>query len=475
MLTTVFAVCVALVDLTVLCVAIARPHRTPASRVAWVAVILLLPLAGIAAYLLLGETSIGRKRLHRMSEAKRVLPLPEADPLPVELPAASRSAFELVRSINHFGPTAGNTVTLAPTAEAVMAELEADIDGASETVHISFYIWLSDHSGKRIADAVSRAARRGVTCRIMVDALGSRKFVGSPLWLQMRDAGAQVVAAMDELPRAGHLTFGRLDLRNHCKIVVVDDRVAYCGSRNCADPEFAPKARFGPWVDVFFRLQGPVVAQEQWLFASNWMVETGERIDLPPRAASDPAGEPGAGAIAAVFGTGPSGQGVMSAAFVSTISAASESVVITTPYFAPDAPLLQAICSAPRRGVETTLILPARNDSRLTAATARSHYEELLQAGVRLYEYPLGLLHSKTLVVDGHLSLVGSANMDRRSLELDDENNLLVDSVEVTAALAVRQAEYLAASTEIGLAEVEAWPFWRRLANNATAMLSPLL
>ncbi len=460
------------VHIVVLCMALVRPHRSPAARVAWVAVIVFLPLVGIVAYLFLGETSIGHDRVRRLREAEESLPRPAPGIRP-PLDLSAGPAFALVESINGFPPTAGNTVTLAPTPEAAIDELAADIEAAVETVHISFYIWLDDDSGGRIADAVASAARRGVTCRVMVDALGSRDFSRSPRWSQLKDAGAQLVATLDDVPRLGHLAVGRPDLRNHRKMVIIDDRIAYCGSRNCADPQFLVKARYAPWVDVFLRCEGSIVDQEQWLFLAGWAAETGEPV---PRGTARSAQPSDGDAVAAMFGTGPTSRpGAMSEAFVTTIAAAREQLVITTPYFAPDDPLLQAICAAPQRGVRTMLVLPTRNDSGLVAATARSLYDELLTAGVELYEYPLGLLHSKTITVDGHLSLVGSANMDRRSLELNYENNLLIESPRFTAILRARQQQYLAASRQLQIGEVASWSLLRRLGQNTVAMLSPIL
>ena len=177
-----------------------------------------------------------------------------------------------------------------------------------------------------------------------------------------------------------------------------------------------------------------------------------------------------------MFGTGPtSPDPAMSEAFVTAIASARDRLTITTPYFAPDQPLLQAICAAPQRGVATTLILPAHNDSWLVAATARSTYADLLHAGVEVYEYPLGLLHAKTMTIDDRLCLVGSANMDRRSLQLNDENNLLADSPALAARVGARQQEYLAASRRVTAEEVAAWPWPRRLGQNAVAMMSPIL
>ena len=129
------------------------------------------------------------------------------------------------------------------------------------------------------ADAVCAAARRGVAWRVMVDALGSPAFIRSPHWRQLQDAGVRVLATLDDIPRLGHLAVGRLDLRNHRKVAVIDNRIAFCGSQNCADPEFRVAARFAPWVDILLRCEGPVVRQAQHLFLSTWIAETGEQIE----------------------------------------------------------------------------------------------------------------------------------------------------------------------------------------------------
>ena len=469
-----------LLEIAVIVRAITRPHRTASSRVAWVAVILFLPLVGLLAYLFLGETSIGAERIRRLRAAEAAIPRPDQGSLP-RLDETTASVFAMVGSVDGFAPTAGNTVVLQRDSNAAVDRLVSDIEAATSSVHICFYIWLDDGNGTRVAEAVAAAARRGVACRVMIDALGSRKFRSSAQWRLMGEAGVDRQVALRDVPRLGTAAIGRPDLRNHRKIVVIDDRIAYCGSQNCADPEFRVKPKFAPWVDVLFRITGPIVAQQQWLFLTSWAADapagdiatTEIRAARPATTAPDDAGPH---AVAAVFGTGPTARtGAMSDVFVSTIAAARRRLVITTPYFVPDEPLLAAICAAPRRGVDTTLILPARNDSGLVAAAARSTYPRLLEAGVKLFEYTPGLLHSKTLTVDENLALVGSANMDRRSLELNYENNLLLSGDEVTRDVLDRQLDYLASSVPVDLAEVEAWPLWRRLVQNTVGMLSPLL
>ncbi len=467
--------------------AVTRRNRTPASRVAWVAVIMALPLAGVVAYLLLGETSIGRERVRRLREAEAQLrPPADAQAAPIGDDTAAVALFELGRSINGFAPQGGNRIELLGDADAPPAQpmrdsdaaidrLVADIAAAREHVHLGFYIWLDDGNGGKVVDAVAAAARRGVQCRVMVDALGSRAFVRSARWRQLREAGAHLLATLNDIPRLGHFALGRLDLRNHRKLAVIDNRIAYCGSQNCADPQFRVAARFAPWVDILLRCEGPVVRQAQALFLGSWIAQTGEALAQLPSALPAPERfEPGA--LAQMFGTGPVDRtNAMSDMFVAAIYAAADDLLITTPYFVPDEAMLRALCAAPRRGVRTTLIVPARNNSRLVAAACRSCYADLLDAGVAIHEYPLGLLHTKSITIDGRLALVGSANMDRRSLQLNFENNLLVADRATTAAVRRRQLGYLSVSPAVTRDAVRAWRWRARLVQNAIGMMAPVL
>lgn len=282
-----FAFTVFVLHLLVIARAITRPNRAPASRVAWVAVITFLPLFGVFAYLLLGETSIGRVRIRRLRAVETRMSLPAGAGIATDAATPqARPLFDLAGSINGFKPVTGNRIVLLGDASATpdapkldsnaaIDALLADIEQAREHVHIGFYIWLDDRNGGRVNDAVCAAARRGVQCRVMVDALGSRAYVRGPRWKQLREAGVRVHAMLDDVPRLGHLAVGRVDLRNHRKVAVIDNRIAYCGSQNCADPEFRVKAEFAPWVDLLLRCEGPVARQAQYLFLSAWISETG--------------------------------------------------------------------------------------------------------------------------------------------------------------------------------------------------------
>src|SRR6201996_270615 len=465
--------------------AITRPNRTPASRVAWIAVIMCLPVIGVVAYLFLGETSIGRERGHRLRDAESRLAAPSGAGAGPDDPVAT-SVSDLCRSINGFGPTPGTRAALLgavgagaaePTrdCDAAINELIEAFDAATEHIHLSFHIWLDDKNGGRVADAICAAARRGVACRVMADALGSRDFIRGPRWRQLREAGVHLLASLEDIPRLGRFAVGRIDLRNHRKLVVIDNRIAFCGSQNCADPQFRVKAKYAPWIDIWLRCEGPVVRQAQHLFLATWIAETGEDLYKLPAAEPKPE-QHHDGVVAQMFGTGPTTPGnPMSDSFVSALYAAEHELIITTPYFVPDEALLRAVCAAPRRGVTTTLIVPARNDSPLVAAASRSAYPDLLACGVRLFEYPLGLLHTKSITVDARITLVDSANMDRRSLELNFENNLLVLDPGLTATIRQRQLGYLSQSTIVKAETVKARPFHTQLIDDVIGMASPLL
>jgi cardiolipin synthase len=454
--------------------ALLRPHREPSSRVAWVLVILAVPALGMVAYLLFGETNIGRKRVARYREIGRAAAdVREGEAGYDAVLPEYRHIFRAGQSISGFPPVMGNRAEVLADSNAGIDALVADMDRAARDIHLLFYIWLSDTNGMKVAEAAMRAARRGVAVRAMADDVGSRALIRSPHWTEMEAAGVRVVRALPASNPLLHPVRGRFDLRNHRKIAVIDGRVTYCGSQNCADPEFRVKPKFAPWVDILARYEGPVVRQNQTLFAEDWMAHVDE--DLTPLLHDEPAAVPG-GFVAQAVGTGPTVRAqAMPELFEVLIHAAREELVITTPYFVPSEALQSALMAAGHRGVRTTIVFPERNDSWIVAAASRSYYPELLEAGIRVMEYRSGLLHAKTLTMDGRICMIGSANLDRRSFDLNYENNILNQSEELTAAVRARQDAYIAASREVTTAEVEAWSAGRRIWNNAVAMFGPIL
>ena len=469
-------VVVYLAELAVLIRVLVRPHREPASRLAWIIVILAVPLLGIVAYLILGETRISGRRREHGRDVDAHLPRPKGDEgcLRVLQDGPHDAPFELARTVNQLNPTCRNSARIAADSNVAIEEMVADIDAAKQHVHVCTYIWLQDHNGLLIKDACVRAAQRGIQVRILADALGSRQLIGSRDWREMRDSGCKLQVALPVGNPLWTLIRGRVDLRNHRKLTVIDNRITWCGSQNIADPDFRIKPRYAPWVDIMTRWEGPVAQHVQYLFVSDWIAEGGDDIrpllecDAPPAADGR--------ILAQVIGTGPTSSfDAMPSSFSELIHSAREELIVTTPYFVPDEQLLFALTSAARRGVKTTLILPSRCDSRFVGATARSYYEDLLKAGMKLFEYRHGLLHSKTMVVDGKVGLIGSANLDRRSFELNFENNILFADEELAGAIRKRQLEYVADANRITPEDVANFGFFRRIWQNLLATMSPVL
>jgi cardiolipin synthase A/B len=456
-----------------------RLHRDPSSRIAWVMVIAALPVLGIVAYLLLGEVNIGRRRIERMRTVLAQMPrfqdAPGADApdLKPRVPERYEHLFLVGYSISGFEPIGGNRARLLADSNATIDAMVADIDAATDHVHLLFYIWQPDNNGCRVVDALIRAAARGVTCRAMADDLGSRQMIRSGHWRSMESAGVRLARALPVGNPLLRALGGRIDLRNHRKIVVIDDRITYCGSQNCADPEFLVKAKYAPWVDAVMRFEGPIARQNQHLFAGDWMAHVDDDIDA---LLQRPLPESKPGLPAQVIGTGPTVRwSAMPEMFESLIYAARRELVITTPYYVPDESLQAALCASARRDVRTTIVFPARNDSWIVAAASRSYYRDLLDAGVRIFEYVGGLLHSKSLTMDGEVTLIGSANMDRRSFELNYENNILFHDAALTAAMRERQQHYIGQSVAVDMQTVLEWSRRRQLWNNAIAVLGPVL
>ena len=364
-----------------------RPNRVPASRVAWLVVVGALPLVGIVAYLLLGEVNIGRRRVVRVREALARIPKyngggiggDRSRALQESLPARPFRQRLLAGRREHR--------TAAGGFECDDRRMVADIDAAKRHVHVLFYIWLADNNGRKVIEALKRAAARGVTCRVMVDDVGSRGLVRSPHWQAMREAGIKVASGLAIGNPLLRVFTSRIDLRNHRKIVVIDGTITYCGSQNCADPEFLVKARYAPWVDAMVRFEGPIAHQNQLLFAGDWMAGVSEDLgDLlhAPATTADSTSMP-----AQVIGTGPTVRySAMQEVFQSLLFAARREIVITTPYYVPDDSLQSALCATAYRGVDTTIIFPARNNFWIVGWASRSYYADLLAAGVKIHEYP---------------------------------------------------------------------------------------
>ena len=467
-----FAIKVALI----LHILLRRQPRT-GPTLAWVMLIVAIPVVGVVGYLLLGERRLGRRRVRRHGEIRqrqlgvtpehRVAAAPAWEAIAVE----RRPIARLAEAVGEKGPKGGNSITLLSDTDDFIDAMVTDIDAAADHCHLLFYIFLVDPSGTKVAEALMRAADRGVACRLLVDAVGSRDFMNSSLVGTMRQAGVQVVEALHA--NVVRMLFARIDLRNHRKIAIMDGRIAYTGSHNIAAAEFAVKKRYAPWCDAGVRIEGPAAHDLQSLFVEDWYLDTNESLEEMLRIPPAPGAE---GMIAQVMGTGPNSYNeAMRQLTLMAVQTAREELVLTTPYFVPDDATATGLCMAARRGVRTSLIVPERNDSPLVAAASRSFYELLLESGVQIHEFQQGLLHAKTMTVDREVGLITTANLDRRSFELNFEVSVLVFDSDFASQLRFLQTSYLNDSKRV---ELRAWHErgWRhRLWQNTAGILSPLL
>lgn len=462
-----------LLRLTIAAIIIIRNRSTTAVRLTWVVVVLAVPFIGAALYLLFGEVwrRSGRLATHKsISETVRAkmtgtehITLLDKDALPGT--GFSTHAFE---HLGGFPARYGNRLELFGNPEETIERIAQDIDAARQSCHLLFYIWLDDNTGSLIADALIRASQRGVNCRVLVDGLGSSQFLSSRLKAKMTDGGVEVATAFP----LGRFNI-RMDHRNHRKIVVIDGCLGWTGSRNMADAEFRIKPAFAPWIDVMARIAGPSVHDLQTIFIEDWLLET----DATPEALATPVPEPESeGSDVQVFASGPTiDLKVMRQMAVIFLFLARREIVVTTPYFVPDEVSLSAYCALARSGVRTLLIVPRRNDSRLIAAASRSFYEELLDAGVEIYEYRPGLLHAKTITIDSAWSLLDTANFDRRSFELNYEVSFVTRDEAFTSRLRELQMSYLRESERIVSERWRNRAAFRKLLENSARLLAPLL
>ncbi|QDU65322.1 cardiolipin synthase [Engelhardtia mirabilis] len=456
-------------------------RRPAGTSMAWIAVIASAPFAGAVFYLLVGERRLGRARGRRIAAdlpaigawldqlAGRHTVLRAA--VPAHLDPIRRQAQAILR----FPAQAGNHMELIDDFQAVFDALVADIDAARHHCHLCFYIW---HEGGRTADVVEalvRAAERGVQCRALADGVGSEAFLVSASARRLRAAGVDLRAALPTGPLRSF--FVRRDLRNHRKIVVIDDAIAYTGSQNLVDPRFFRQdAGVGEWVDAIARVTGPAAAAMDGVFALDWSVETERPLEAPSLEDSNPPDEGTDSLTVQVIPTGPGLRPeALHQLLLSAIYAAQRELVMTTPYFVPDEAVLTALLTAAQRGLEVTLIVPARNDSVLVRYASVAQFGELMASGVRIALFEGGLLHTKSVTVDGAFSIFGSVNLDMRSLWLNFEISLFVYDEGFTRKLSALQQRYLAQSE---LLDPETWRergAVRRFTENAARLVGPLL
>ena len=431
-------------------------RTTPGAARSWLLLVGFVPLLGLPLYLLFGHPWLSAERVRRQAEASQVIREEQAlqaalrwQPCP---DTAVAEVVPLVERQGDFMPVHGNALDLLTGYDESLAQLIADIDQAEERVHLLYYLMFDDRVGEAIVEALQRAAARGVHCRLLLDAVGAKR--GLRAYRKRLLARDIDVRAM--LP--GGLRWrrsGRMDLRNHRKIAVIDNRVGYIGSQNLARAQFV--AGF-PNKELVARVRGPVVAHLEAVFASDWYMETGQRLDVltvvPVCSADVPT---------QLLPSGPAYPFSNARDAVNAlIHLARRRIVLVTPYFVPDEATLSALRIAALSGVQVQLILSASTNQRLTSWAQEAYYDELLRSGVRIALYEPHFLHAKHLTVDEDIALVGSINLDIRSFALNAEIGMLCYDRGMVRQLAQIEADYLQQSRQLALATWRQRPAWKR-------------
>lgn len=445
------------------------------AAIAWSLVVILLPLLGSALFVVFGYTYVHRplkrKRRHRIHIERRS---PDAGRSTAALhePAADagwQGLGGLAERLGAFPTSSGNQVALYhETTDAMQAVFDA-IEQARDHIHAEFYIVQPDDTGRRFINALARRAGDGVEVRLLYDALGS-------LWLKR--------SLLRPLERAGcrHASFlginplrrrVQVNLRNHRKLLIVDGRTALTGGMNIGDEYLHRNKKLGYWRDTHMRIAGPAVGAIQRIFAEDWNFSTDEDL-FSERYFPDvaPAGDD----VVQVVESGPD-QTLNTARelIFAAIVAARNRLWISSPYFVPDAGVLDALRLAARMGVDVRVLLPERPDVWLPRYAGRYLWDNLMAEGVRIFLYRKGMMHAKGMIVDGRWAWAGSTNLDNRSLSLNFENLVVFHNERLIRDMEQAFVADLSESIEVDPAEFakRRWP--ARLVENTARLFSPAL
>ncbi|MFQ5428967.1 MAG: cardiolipin synthase [Phycisphaerae bacterium] len=458
---------------------ILRTRRDPRGMMAWILLLLLLPFLGLILYLLVGRVPIQRKVRRRKRRRRLIEPVlseqREAlarshDGRRVEgLGPTQAALMELATRVSDTVVTRGNEVSLYHDAEQAFLTLGLAIEAARSHVHMEYYIFADDETGRAMRDLLARKAREGVEVRLLLDAVGCwrlrRRFVDS-----LQRAGVEVAFF---LPWGMSRRRFQLNCRNHRKLTVIDGQSGFFGSKNIGDAYLGRHEKYGPWRDTHLRVAGPCVTQLQEVFVEDWHFATGkglssDRYFPTPVIRGD--------RLVQIVPSGPDDRAdVLHQLLYAAVSDARDSICFITPYFVPDRAIILALTSAAYRGVRVRLLLPARSDHWLVLWAGRSFYDVLLEAGVEVYEYDRGMLHSKVAIVDARWAMVGSANMDIRSFRINFELTSMLYDNDVAGELQDDFDGLCATARRVDLRDVERWGYGQTLAAGVARLATPLL
>ena len=406
----------------VVAVWILQQRQAPVATLSWLLSMAVLPVVGLGVYYLLGPRRLKRQRLRRLRSRRRSLARGNMQRLRKKAPAAPERLHQIARLVTasaHFPVSTADEVELLVGGAATFDDILDAIQTARHHIHLEYYIFEPDQTGLRILQALTQQAHAGVKVRLLLDALGSKN-LGRTHWQALQQAGGEVALFHPTLARRLRPV---INFRSHRKIVVIDGILGYTGGVNITDEEdkrILPNA----YHDVHVRLRGPVVGCLQTVFLEDWayaldyrrhQISTRDFNHLLPDL-------PDGRQVVQIMASGPdSTTEAIHRVHVAAIQAAHQRLWLTTPYFVPTEAAMLALTSAALRGVDVRLMVPERSDSLLVTAAARSYFDELIVSGVKVFEYHASMLHSKTMLADDMLGIIGTANFDNRSFRLNYE------------------------------------------------------
>ncbi len=447
---------------------VATDRRAPASTLAWIVTLAFLPLLGVPIYWLVGPRRLKRKQVRYQGLTGSVSAAAAGSADRREIPPDMARQVQLASRLDDSPLATAIALTQFHSGSEAFFAIERDIAAARHHVHLEFYIWNDDTTGRRVRDLLVERARAGIEVRVLVDSVGAG--VRGSFFRELHAAGGEF--AFFNPPRFG-LRTRLLNFRSHRKIVVIDGATGYLGGMNVCDEQTVGTAGARPWRDTQLRIEGDAVRWLQRSFFENWQFAREAPLKIRPGYFPTlPLGEH----CLQIVHSGPDRAFFPIHEFIfSAIAGADQRIWITCPYLVPDEATLAAIRSAAHRGVDVRLLVPIRGDSRLTAAAVRSYYDDWLACGARVFEYRPAMLHAKTMVVDRELAVIGSANIDNRSFRLNFEI--------VAAIYGEAEADRLASEFEADLRrsrEVRAFHLARRrwpriLAEAGARLFSALL
>ena len=446
-------------------------NRNPVKSLAWITVLLMVPVFGVVLYIFFGRslkntcmiTRRNRRRLRKKESFRSV------DVSKLTLSTASRQQIKMAKTITGSIYYPGNKVDIFTDGHSKFDALIADMESAKEYIHLQYYIFTDDNTGTRVAETLMRKAREGVKVRVIYDHIGSIN-TKSKFFRRMTEAGVAVYPFF----RVTFPVFAtRINWRNHRKIAIIDGKVGYIGGMNIAD-RYINGVAYGIWRDTHLRITGPAVGGLQYSFAIDWNF-MGQPL-LEESADTSIHNEPHFTAGIQMMTSGPTSTwSNIAMVFQKAIANAKRCVFLQTPYFLPTESLLRTLQAVALAKVDVRIMLPAKSDSAILTYASRSYIRECLLSGIKVYLYEGGMLHAKTVLVDDEFVSVGSTNFDFRSFEHNFESNVFIYSEEINRQMREIFLEDLTQCVRISPSEWNKRPRWQKIKESIFRLLSPVL